>query len=162
MGDQSGLPPKMLHDIVARAEQATAGKWRAVGKRVVSGESAIADALVPRHGLPENARRNAEYIAAASPSATIALVNELFRLRRAINEAERKVEESAAREATMREEMMRARAVAAAVTLPTTAKAAQTAGRLADQIKRKAPEVALLVDSLAAIARARADVEDGG
>lgn len=160
MGDRSGLPPKRLHDIVARAEQATAGKWRAVGRRVMSGETALFDAQVPRNGVPENARRNAAYVAAASPGAVSQLVTELFRLRRAINDADRRVEEAEAEVEKMREETRRARAVAAAVTLPTTAKAATTAARLAEQIKNRAPEVALLVDSLAAIARARADVDD--
>lgn len=159
VGDRIGLPAKMLHDIVARAEQASAGKWRAVGRRIVAGEGALFDALVPRNGLPENARRNAEYVAAASPGAISQLVNELFRLRRAINDADRRVEEAEAEADRMRSEMKRARAVAAAVTLPTNAKAAATAARLADQIKQRAPEVGLLVDSLAAIARARAEVE---
>ncbi len=160
MRDRIGLPAKMLHDIVARAEQATAGKWRAVGRRVVSGETGLFDAQIPRNGVAENARRNAAYVAAASPSAVSQLVNELFRLRRAINDADRRVEEAEAEVARMKEETRRARAVAAAVTLPTTAKAATTAARLAEQIKTRAPDVALLVDSLAAIARARADVDE--
>ena len=160
--DQTGLPAKTLHDIVARAERASAGNWRAVGRRVMAGEGALFDAQVPRNGLPENARLNAEYVAAASPSAVSQLVNELFRLRRAINDADRRVEEAEAEVERMRGEMKRALAVAAAVTLPTNAKAALTAARLADQIKQKAPDVGLLVDSLAAIARARAEVEDEG
>ena len=42
------------------------------------------------------------------------------------------------------------------------AQAAETAGRLAARIKRQAPGVARLVDSLAKIARARAEVDDEG
>lgn len=161
MGDRTeGIAPKLLHEIVSAAEKATAGKWRAVGKRVVSGESAIFDAVVPRHGLPENARLNAEYVASVSPGVLIALVNELFRLRRGIADAERQVEEAEARVEEMRQEMTRARAVAAAVTLPATAKAAATAARLADRIKQSAPALSRYVDDLAAIAKARAEVDD--
>lgn len=160
MGDRIGLPPKMMHDIVAAAEQATAGKWRAVGRRVMAGETTLFEAKLPRNGVPENARQNATYVAAASPGAISQIVNEMFRLRRAVADADRRVEEAEAEVRTMRDETRRARAVAAAVTLPTNAKAAETAARLAAQIKSRAPEVALLVDSLAAIARARAEVDD--
>lgn len=161
MGDRTeGIAPKILHDIVSAAEKATAGKWRAVGKRVVSGENLVFDALVPRHGLPENARLNAEYVASVSPSVLIALVNELFRLRRGIQDADRQVEEAAVKVEEMRQEMARARAVAAAVTLPVTAKAASTASRIADKIKAAAPDLSRLVDDLAAIAKARAEVDD--
>lgn len=161
MGDRTeGMAPKILHEIVSAAEKATAGKWRAVGKRVVSGESPIFDAVVPRHGLPENARFNAEYVAAVSPGVLIALVNELFRLRRGIADAERQVEEAEVRVEEMRQEMTRARAVAAAVTLPATAKAATTAARIAERLKAAAPDLAKVIDDLAAIAKARAEVDD--
>lgn len=162
MSDRSeGMAPKILHDIVSRAERATAGKWRAVGRRVVSGESPIFEATVPRHGLPENARHNAAYVAAASPSVTIALVNELFRLRRAAADAERRAEEADARVEEMRQEMTRARAVTAAITLPASAEGVATATRIADRIKAQAPDTARLVDDLAAIAKARAEYDEG-
>lgn len=160
MGERTGLAPKILHDVVARAEAATAGRWRGVGRKVYSGESVIFDAQIPRHGVPDEARRNAAFVAAASPSTLISIVNEIFRLRRAVNDAHRQVEEARESEEKMRQEMERARAVAAAVTLPTNIKAAETASRLASRIKKQAPEVARMVDSLAAIARARAEVDD--
>lgn len=157
-----GVSPRILHDLVARAQKATAGRWRPVGKRVASGENLVFEAMVPRRGLPGEARANAEFVAAANPSAITAIVNEIFRMRREVADARRQVEEAEAQVEAMRQEMARARAVAAAVTLPTTAQAAETAGRLAARIKRQAPGVARLVDSLAKIARARAEVDDEG
>ena len=123
MSDPIGTSPKVLHDLAARAENATAGIWRAVGRTVVSGEYKIVDAVLPPRGSPDQARLNATYIASASPSTVHGIVNELLRLRREVLDARRAVEEMSTEVSAMRAEVARARAVAAAVTLPTTAKA---------------------------------------
>ena len=146
----------LLQDMLSKAEKATRGVWRPVGKTIAAGEHTLAEAAIPFRGTPEDARRNAAHMASASPDHVIALIAELNNIRRELSELRAELSEAEQRERELHSQVVKARAVIGAVTMPSSAAAETTIADLEEQISRASPECARLAGQLAAVARARA------
>ena len=149
----SQVSATLLREMRSRAEAATRGTWRPVGKSVLAGETVIAEAALPDRGTAQDARHNAAHIASASPDHVLALLNEVSALRIQIADEVRLREEAEARTAAAEQDAARARGVLGAVTLPRGEAADRSIREILDEIAAISPEAGAKARDLAAIAR---------
>jgi len=151
---------KVLHEILARSQGATSGLWRPVGRAVMSGDIEVVEAKVWMHGTPEEARRNASYLTMLSPSVMNSIINELLHYRRGEKDAAKGVEAAEERVKEAEERAEHARALVAAVTLPTGNKAETLVNSLARELILEAPNLEATINQLKAIALANVQDDD--
>ena len=160
VGERGGQSTKALHEILARAQEATSGVWRPVGRSVMSGDIEVAEAKVWMHGTPAEARHNANYLTMLAPTVLNSIVNELLGFRRAEKDLAKDVEANENRLKKAEDAAEHARALVAAVTLPSGSTAEELVNELARKILVEAPHVEASVVKLKAIALA--NVQDVG
>ncbi len=162
MSERGRQSVKTLHEILARAQGATSGVWRPVGRSVMSGDIEVLEAKVWMHGTPDEARHNASYLTMLSPSVMNSIINELLGYRRSEKDVAKDVEEAEERVKEAEERADHARALVAAVTLPTGTKAETMVGELVRKLVLEAPHLETVIHQLKAIALANAQDDDGG
>mgnify|MGYP001319791886 CR=1 FL=1 len=161
MSDRPRQSTKTLHEILARSQAATVGLWRPVGRSVMSGEIEVLEAKVWMRGTPEEARRNASYLSMLAPSVINSLINEVLHHRRTEKDVAKAVEEAEARVKEAEERAEHARALVAAVTLPTGSKAEALVHALSKELILEAPDQEATINQLKAIALANVQDDDG-
>lgn len=152
----STISSSLLHDLSAKAEKASSGVWRPVGRSVAAGDKTIAEAVIFDRGTADEARANATHIAAASPANVLALVHELQRLRVEATALQDRIERCEAAREAAETELRRARATVAAVTFPGRPETMKHVEGLVQAISDQAPSCAAAARALGAIALARA------
>ena len=120
----------------------------------MSGDIEVAEAKVWMHGTPDEARLNANYLTMLAPTVINSIVNELLGYRRAEKDLAKEVEANENRLKEAEAEAHRARALVAAVTLPTGSTAEAIVNDLARKILVEAPHVEASVLKLKLIALA--------
>lgn len=152
----STISSALLHDLSGKAEKASSGVWRPVGRSVAAGDKTIAEAVIFERGTADEARANAAHIAAASPAHVLALVHELQRLRVENTSMQDRIDAAERAREAAETELRRARATVAAVTFPGRPETAKQIDDLVQRISERAPACAPDARALGAIAQARA------
>ncbi len=146
----------LLHDLSAKAEKASSGVWRPVGRSVAAGDKTIAEAVIFDRGTADEARANAMHIAAASPANVLALVHELQRLRVESETMQDRIDAAEQAREAAETELRRARATVAAVTFPGRPETTKQIDDLVQRNSELAPTGAGAARARAARAPARA------
>ncbi len=151
----------LLTDLTSKAEKASSGVWRPVGRSVLAGDKPIAEASLIDRGTPDEARANAAHMAAASPSNVLTLIHEIHRLKLEVAGLEdRALAAEQVRDAAD-DELRRTRATLGAVTFPSRPEVKAVIDDLVQRIAEAAPECAGWARELGAVAVARSEPPAG-